>query len=75
MPCNCGKNKVVITSAQAEEMRAQAELAARMDAETAKAASGEHGIPCGSPGNPCTRAATTAAAARARAQVGRVGAR
>lgn len=42
MPCNCGKKRQVITSAEAEEQRQMAELEARKNAETAKAASGEH---------------------------------
>lgn len=42
MPCNCGKKRQVITSAEAEEMRLQAELEERKRVETAKASSGEH---------------------------------
>jgi hypothetical protein len=42
MPCNCGRKRQVITSAEAEEMRQQAEIEERKNLETAKAASGEH---------------------------------
>lgn len=40
MPCNCGKNrpKEQVTAAQVAEMQSQADLARRMDEETAKAA-------------------------------------
>lgn len=42
MGCNCGQKKLGLTAAQAEEMRRQDDLAARMNAETAKASTGEH---------------------------------
>ena len=42
MGCNCGKKKLGMTAAQADEMRRQDELAARIDVETARASTGEH---------------------------------
>lgn len=42
MGCNCGKKKLGMTAAQAEELRRQDEFAARVNAETNKASTGEH---------------------------------